>query len=503
MPGTRLRVLSMFVKWAQDDPMRIFWLAGLAGTGKTSIAITLCRMLQNDPKVLFGGAFFCSRTANVAELTDARNIIPTLATSLAAKSPSFALALAAVLDTDPHAALKPITGQSAALLQQPLATISPLALPILFVVDALDECSDETDVKKLLQAISTLNCTSMVKFILTSRPETHISTSPISSSDRNSIMRLHTIDSDEVTEDIRLYITDAFIKSPLAKAWHSQAEITMLAALSDGLFIFASTVIAYVLKIQSVKGRENRLRTALLAVQQSRVVMGPLDAMYDFVLTRASDTAAIEPMELELTLKALACILAARVPLSTGALADLLGLELDELLDSLQRLHALVHVPEEVDQPSLRTLHASFGDYLFAQNHISVSLGNETLARGCLNLMGRRLQFNISKIQSSYERNPEVKPSSLTLSFEYACMQWIYHVADMANPAMLDADIDEMLRPRFLFWLEVMSLLDRLWRAAAMLQFASSTVSSTSYFAEVLCLLIFTDSTRGTLSVLP
>jgi len=45
MQGTRFGLLSMLMKWAQEDPMRIFWLTGLAGTGQTSIAITLCRML--------------------------------------------------------------------------------------------------------------------------------------------------------------------------------------------------------------------------------------------------------------------------------------------------------------------------------------------------------------------------------------------------------------------------------------------------------------------------
>jgi len=56
MPGTRVSVLSMFMEWAKNDPMRIFWLAGLAGTGKTSIAVTLCRMLENDRTVTLGGA---------------------------------------------------------------------------------------------------------------------------------------------------------------------------------------------------------------------------------------------------------------------------------------------------------------------------------------------------------------------------------------------------------------------------------------------------------------
>jgi len=457
--------------------MRIFWLAGLAGTGKTSIAVTLCRMLQNDPKVLFGGAFFCSRTANVVKLTDARCIVPTLAVAFAKKSPSFASALAAELNTDFDSAFHPISGQVNALLQQPLA-LSSSPSSIVFVVDALDECSDVEEVKRLLRAISALECNTMVKFILTSRPETHISTSPTMSSDLNSILRLHTIDTEEVTEDIRMYISDAFAKSSLAKPWCSAAEIKMLAVLSDGLFIFASTIISYVLKVQSVKGRETRLRTVLSAVQESKVAMGPLHAMYDFVLTRASDSAEIESEELEMTLKVLACILAARMPLSVSALADLLGLETDELQEALQRLYALVHVPEEADQPGLRTLHASFGDYLFARGRIAASLGNETLARGCLRVMSQRLHFNVSRCQSSYRPNSTVKPSSITVSLEYACMQWVYHIVDLAAPTILADEIDQQFCEQFLFWLEVMSVLDRISRAAAMLLLANSTVSS-------------------------
>jgi len=49
MHGTRTRILSKFVEWAIGDPMAIYWLAGMAGTGKSSIAVTLCRMLRNEP----------------------------------------------------------------------------------------------------------------------------------------------------------------------------------------------------------------------------------------------------------------------------------------------------------------------------------------------------------------------------------------------------------------------------------------------------------------------
>ena len=193
MPGTRVDILSKFMEWAKTDPMCIFWLAGLAGTGKTSIAVTLCRMLTEDPGVVLGGSFFCSRTANLNELTDARCMFPMLATALTEQSPAFATALAAELDADSSAALKPISTQIRPLLQQPLAATAPSILPILFVIDALDECSNETEVKALLRAISTFEHGANIKFIVTSRPATHIDTSPISISDQNTILRLHTI----------------------------------------------------------------------------------------------------------------------------------------------------------------------------------------------------------------------------------------------------------------------------------------------------------------------
>jgi len=324
MPGTRLRVLSMIMKWTKDDPKTIFWLAGLAGTGKTSIAVTLCRMLNNEPGVILGGVFFCSRTANIVELTDARCILPTLVVALAEKSPTFAAALGKELTVDSRATLKPISIQIGSLLQRPLTALSSSSQATVFIIDALDECSDEKEVKNLLRAISSLACEARVKFIVTSRPETHISTSPISSSDRNSILRLHTIDTAEVTEDIRLYVDGAFSKQPLDEVWYAGSDVNLIASRAEGMFIYASTVVAYVLDTESVENRAARLRTALFAMKDSKVATGPLDAFYEFVLMRASDTARVEPKELADTKQVLACILRARMPLSISALADIL-----------------------------------------------------------------------------------------------------------------------------------------------------------------------------------
>ena len=425
-------------------------------------------------------SFFCSRTANVNELTDARCILPTLAATLAQQYPVFATALAAELSADESAALNPISTQIMTLLQRPLTAVASSVLPIIFVIDALDECSNENEVKTLLRAISNLKCETKVKVIVTSRPETHISTGPISTLDDNSILRLHTIDKTHVTEDIRLYISDAFSKETLDGRWYTESDVDLLATRADGLFIFASTVVTYILDTGSVKSRAARLRTAVFAMKSSRVMTRPLDAVYEFVLTRASDSEKVEPEELAATLKVLSSILMAKMPLSIIALAEILGWASDDLRDSLRRLHSVVHVPVQPEEPGLRTVHASFGDYLFeraaTELRIVPALGDEALVRGCLKIMGKRLHFNISQCRSSFEPNSSTKPDSVTYSLEYACLQWVYHLADLPQPWVMERNVDDIFRSQLLFWLEVMSVLGQVRRAGAMLNLAVTLV---------------------------
>jgi len=482
MPGTRLGVLSKFLTWIKEDARSIFWLAGMAGTGKTSVAVTLCRMLDSDPEIVLGGTFFCSRTVKDEARTDVRRILPTLAVLLARQSPKFAVELAAEIRPNSGVAgYEPVGDQIGRLLQRPLSALASETRPIVFVIDALDECAIERELTELLTAIATFRCAANVKFILTSRPETHIFGSPISDRAQNEILQLHMIETAEVTKDIRLYIDDAFSKKPLSRPWYSEADVTALAMLSNGLFIFASTMISYVLEVDSVTGRKTRLQKASSAVGQSAVAMAPLDAMYEFVLTRASSTAKVEAEELEATRSNLACILAARAPLSISALAELLEQEADVLRDSLRRLHATVYVPNEDDEPGLQTLHASFGDYLLQRAssnlRISMELGEEILARGCLGLMDKRLHFNVSQSRSSYEPNPSSRPGSITLSLEYACVHWVYHISGLPETTKLDQEVEAVIRPKFLFWLEVMSVLGQIRRAAAMLIIAVTAVS--------------------------
>ncbi|KAJ7833331.1 hypothetical protein B0H14DRAFT_2178507, partial [Mycena olivaceomarginata] len=60
LEGTRVDLLADLRAWSRNpDSPRIFWLDGMAGTGKSAIARSFCHMLRDDKQL--GGSFFCLR----------------------------------------------------------------------------------------------------------------------------------------------------------------------------------------------------------------------------------------------------------------------------------------------------------------------------------------------------------------------------------------------------------------------------------------------------------
>ena len=74
--GTRTAILDEIELWIRDfDKPPVYWLNGLAGTGKSTIAQTIAERTFADGRL--GASFFCSR-----DFEDRRNlqsIFPTLA----------------------------------------------------------------------------------------------------------------------------------------------------------------------------------------------------------------------------------------------------------------------------------------------------------------------------------------------------------------------------------------------------------------------------------------
>ena len=484
MTGTRVDVLSKFVAWIKDDPLSIFWLAGMAGTGKTSIAVSLCRMLRNDPAIVLGGGYFCSRSAGSIARTDVRCILPTLAGILAGQSQEFAQALAAELENDRNLGHKPVGDQIGPLLSRPLATLTSSSRPVVFLIDALDECSNERELAELLRLLADFECDLKVKFILTSRPELHIRGTPISNPEHNTILQLHTISTEEVIADIRLYVSGTLSHATLNATWYTNDDIELLVKLSSGLFIFASTVLKYVLQCEQDEDRQDRLRKATSTIAKRTAATSSIDKIYELILMDASHSDAVDEDELERMKHVLACILTTRASLSVEALAALIGLTPSRLRGSLARLHSLVYLPANNEIPGLRTLHASFGDYLFErgpqQIRIPVTLGHDILARGCMQRLAQNdLCFNVARSKSSFVQNPETA-REIALSLIYACLHWAHHIDAASNRTAFDHDVGRTFRSKFLFWLEVFSVTGKVGSASGLLRIAGSVVSDST-----------------------
>jgi len=495
--GTRKSILGDIKAWINDaNAPHICWLIGKAGSGKSSIAKTVCQ--SADDEAILGGSFFCSRSSGLAAQRDIRYVIPTLSQLLALRSPEFRRALAD--NITPNIQHKEVLAQIECLLCTPLLALKESGVPILFVIDALDECGGDTSDKKdelkshvvvtsMIEALFKLpqcNPKLAVKFLVTSRPEPQIRDTPISDDNRCHILRLDAVHSEEVTADISRYITttlDARLYGNRTdRAKIADNDVKELVQICNGLFIVAATAVDYTFD-SGADAAVPKFRSLLNASRDglNDSAADPLDRMYKIILDAAVEKSGTELPALQ---QLLASLLSARMTLSIAALGDLLGREPSEVRASLSPLHSVVHVPETDNKPGLRTVHASFGDYLFSRAsdriHIPKSLGHDTLANACLNVMDRELHFNISQTRSSYKPNPSTQPESITPALAYACLQWVYHVTALPS-GILDNKLNKTFRPKLLAWLEVMSLLRQVWRAARMLFIAVRTVKSAEF----------------------
>jgi len=503
MSGTRVQILSdVFGILKTATGPRIVWVTGMVGTGKTSIALTLCQQLGTDTSVCLGGAFFCSRSVGSLERTDLRRIIPTLATTLARQFPDYSTALADQLESEPEIEHHTIRTQVEILLNLPLRKLGPLGGQIVFVIDALDECSDRGQIAELLDTLTGFNEDAPVKFLFTSRPEMHIRDSTISNRRYTSIFHLHTIDPNQVTEDIRMYVSKTLERVSPLDTWYTSGDIKALTNLSAGLFLVAASALKYICGLDTIKGRQTRLREVTSAAEARDPVITPVDRIYELILTKTLESDNMNDADQAVMWRVLACILAARAPISVHSLADLMSIGAADLRGSLEGLHSVLYLPPSNDEVGVQVIHASFGEYLFdrarSRLRIAPSLGDEILSRGCLQVMAKRLQFNISQSHTSWDPNRPTQRESITLSLEYACLQWIYHIDNLRQPGVLDSMLTKVLRSGLLFWLEVLSVLGHVRHGAAMLMFAATTVSCFALYS-IFFLLIDTGPGRWAL----
>lgn len=170
LPNTRVKLRSQITEWAKSsDGKCIFWLNGMAGTGKSTIARTVAQTFRENEQL--GATFFFKK--GEAERGDAKYLISTITKQLATRHRQLAPGVSKAIEDDPDISAKSLKEQFDRLLLQPLQSLNLTdSSSTIIVIDALDECEGR-DIPVLLGFLPQLRKSKVlrVQIFLTSRPE--------------------------------------------------------------------------------------------------------------------------------------------------------------------------------------------------------------------------------------------------------------------------------------------------------------------------------------------
>ncbi|KAF5361166.1 hypothetical protein D9758_009071 [Tetrapyrgos nigripes] len=242
--NTRVQILKDLCAWAVNPDIKLIWISGTAGTGKSAIAVTLAEKYREmQPQVTLAVTYHCVRgqeTSNIAR------IVPTICYFLALTSPAYKAALVQKFWKDPslNADLSPPMQIRAFLsffqsdLNQGQAQIKPV-----IIVDGLDEMGNSDERYALLKEFESLfKEVPWFKLVITSRPQIKSEISDIwrASNQFQSVDLNNQYNADADIQAFFIYHLDR-----INAKWGAADHIEELVAKADGLFIWATTALKY------------------------------------------------------------------------------------------------------------------------------------------------------------------------------------------------------------------------------------------------------------------
>ena len=475
LKGTRTAVLDEIEAWSKDlEVSPVYWLNGLAGTGKSAIAQTIAERIFADGRL--GASFFCSRDFN-----DRRNlhyIFPTLAFQLAHNYSEYRSILVPLLRSNPDISHESLLSQMRLLIVQPL---NSTGISTVVVIDALDECADEEPQSAILSVMGRLvEGIPNVKFIITGRPEPRLQ-----SGFRLGLLRpltdvfvLHEVAPSVINTDIRLFLKHGL--SELAQrrgierdVWPTNVHLDLLCERAAGLFVYAVATLRFLdhgftspnKKLNIIlQTPENTTHEGKTVIRQKTT----LDSLYLSTLQNAF--AEMNAEDEENVRVVIGTVVLAINPLPPSAIAALVRLEKPEVMDLLRLIQSLLVLSDDPNSPVL-PFHKSFPDFLTdplrcsdENFYISPMTCHLKLVLNCLDMMNSSLGQNLLSLPD-YALNLEVQDlqarisSHISIGLQYACKSWHNHLVEVkGDVTTIIPALRSFLQEGFLAWLEVLSV---------------------------------------------
>ncbi|KAF7979327.1 hypothetical protein HWV62_42737 [Athelia sp. TMB] len=468
LEGTRDAILQSLIRDLTTlSPGRtVLWLSGFAGSGKSTLATTIAERLRAAGQI--GAFLFFDRDSPAQSGPD--GVVRTMAYQLALSSPSLRDAICDVIERDPQIGTRTLTTQFDDLIKTPLNSCGhQVTGPVVIVLDAFDECGDAKARRVLLHLLvkELPLLPNPFRFLITSRPEFDLNNSFRS----QKAIKAISLGSSEWASapDVLLYIEhemDGLYQTrresdELPPDWPGKLRIHELGGHAADSFIWAATAMRYLHDADDVD------ECLGILLEQQAFTLGDLYA----TALRSACKWNLGEASTENCRKILGAVVVGRIAITDDTVVDILGLESAKSCRLvLRKLGCLLQWSEGLP---IRTLHASFADYLTS----AASCGDEPwyidptqhhldFTTGCLRTMKRLLCFNICKLETSYRMNRDIEDLSnriekfIPRSLAYACRFWAEHLslAKKDDQQILLLILD-FFRNSFLYWLEAISLL--------------------------------------------
>ncbi|KAG4431566.1 hypothetical protein IFR05_012951 [Cadophora sp. M221] len=483
LPNTRVDLLQEIYDWTDGKDRQnercIFWLSGLAGTGKSTISRTVARRYSEQKRL--GASFFFSRGGG--DVSNAGKLFTSLAVQLANAVPYLQTHICDAVRERSDIANLSLLDQWRELIIRPLKLVksnkpsSPSSY--LLIIDALDECDNKGHVRTILQLLAEARSLTTVRLrvFLTSRPEVPIrhGIHAIPQAEHQDFV-LHDIQPAIINHDISLFLEHHLgivgQEWALGPKWPGEEVLEQLVVYASGLFIWAATTCRFIR--EGRRFAHKRLETILRG--SSSTITAPekhLNGLYLAVLKHSisSDYSDKEKEEICDMLKHILGSTAALLsPLSLSALSSLLQVSKEELDSIFNDLHAILNIPNNPTCP-LRLHHPSFRDFLLSKDRcedfwVDEKEAHQRLATSCIQLMPQALKKDICSMYAPGSQVSQVGNSRLQECLppdvQYACLYWVQHLQKSGPKAYNSNDVSRFLKEHLLHWLEALGWMGKI-----------------------------------------
>ncbi|TFK59544.1 hypothetical protein BDN72DRAFT_966032 [Pluteus cervinus] len=480
LDNTRVSTLLELQDWAQSKENPIFWLCGIAGTGKSTIATTFVQQLMESKQL---AAFFtCRRDHN--DLKNPLQLLRNICYRLAQVYKPYGRLVAQTIEQDPQfgSGMVSIKSFFTDFFEKPIQTLGDVdgfAQSLVIVIDALDECGNEDERAELLQCLTTFSgLYTWIKLLVTSRqnPEIKELLAPVAYQ--------YIVEAGSSYQDIQLFVNFRCARFKL-----SNNDLERLATAGGGLFIWAHTACNYIRQSFNYKEALEQL------LQPQGFQSGsPLHILYSTILSEAIGN---NPLAIKVYQGVMSTILLVARPVTVTVIAELLpaGIAKSAVSGIIDKLHAVL--TKEADE-TIKVLHPSFAEYLLYESvscpqrfQIQGSAGHAALYQNCVKVLESQLKFNICNLTSSYVLNKDIHDlqdkivKNISQALQYAAVFWLCHFAVYIENSDIKTSTDTKLESLLtnssgLYWIEVISLLGEVYNTLPVLFNASFGTSGPS-----------------------